>query len=134
MRSLLLVMFGLLVLSSAWWWQQRSMPDCCLEVVEPVVVVEESKAEPLPPVGESAPPVVLDLTVPADVVSDEPLPESSDSRFGAEKWFAPKEKAESSVKFKSKLLMKDDVELQRDMGNYQEAIDGAEMGIEYKTR
>ncbi len=30
--------------------------------------------------------------------------------------------------------MKDGVELQRDMGNYQEAIDGAEMGIEYKTR
>ena len=134
MRSLLLVAFGVLVLSSAWWWQQRSMSDCCLQVVEPVIMIEEPDAEPLPPVTKPAPPVVLDLTVPADVVSGEPLPESGDNRFGSEQWFAPKEKTESSVKFKSKLLMKDGVELQRDMGNYQEAIDGAEMGIEYKTR
>lgn len=134
MRSLLLVAFGVLVLSSAWWWQQRSMSDCCLQVVEPVIMIEEPDAEPLPPVAKPAPPVVLDLTVPADVVSGEPLPENGDNRFGSEQWFAPKEKTESSVTFKSKLLMKDGVELQRDMGNYQEAIDGAEMGIEYKTR
>lgn len=134
MRSLLLVAFGVLVLSSVWWWQQRSMSDCCLQVVEPVIMIEEPDAEPLPPVAKPAPPVVLDLTVPADVVSGEPLPENGDNRFGSEQWFAPKEKTESSVKFKSKLLMKDGVELQRDMGNYQEAIDGAEMGIEYKTR
>ena len=100
MRSLLLVAFGVLVLSSAWWWQQRSMSDCCLQVVEPVIMIEEPDAEPLPPVAKPAPPVVLDLTVPADVVSGEPLPESGDNRFGSEQWFAPKEKTESSVKFK----------------------------------
>ena len=131
MRSVFLVMFGLLVLSLAWWWQQREMPSCCLQPVAPVIVEREPKTAPVAPVEK---PIVLDLSLPSDVVSDDPLPAADEGRFGVEQWFQPKEKTESSIKFKSKLLMKEGVELQPDIGNYQDAIDGAEMGIEYKTR
>lgn len=131
MRSLLLVVFGCAVLAATWWLEQRGRGECCMHEVQPVIVpLVEEKAPSQP---EPSAPVELDLRLPANTVSGEPLPEPEGSRYGVEQWFAPREQAESSVSFKSKLLMKEGVELQRDMGNYQEAIDGAEMGIEYRT-
>ncbi len=79
--------------------------------------------------------VPLDLSLPSDVVADggDPLPKSP-SRYGVEGWFDAKPKGEERLKIKSKIHLKDDVSVESGLNNYDESIEGAEMGFEYKTR
>ncbi|MDF1691583.1 MAG: hypothetical protein P1U47_04370 [Zhongshania sp.] len=79
----------------------------------------------------------LDLRLPQDVVviTAEAWSDDSRGRYGIKDWFSSDEGREASrLKFKSKLLLKENAMKEKTMSSYADRVAGAELGFEYKTR
>ncbi len=66
--------------------------------------------------------------------SDEVFSGESQQENQWDQLFKPEEKAEDRIKFKSKLRVKEGADIDSVRQDYRGAVDGAEFGVEYKTR
>lgn len=91
--------------------------------------VSNDKAESELP---STPPS-LDLSYSEDDIDVRDLSEEEISRYQVEGWFEAQNGGDKKLSVKPKIRLKEDATLEQTMGNYRDSLDGAEMGIEYKT-
>lgn len=76
----------------------------------------------------------LDLTYSADEVDVRDISEDELSRYQVDNWFEEKKGSDKKLSVKPKIRLKEDATLDQTMNNYRDSLDGAEMGVEYKTR
>ncbi|WP_232787515.1 hypothetical protein [Spongiibacter nanhainus] len=81
----------------------------------------------------SSTPPSLDLSYSEDDIDVRDLSEEEVSRYQMEGWFESQNGGDKKLSVKPKIRLKEDATLEQTMGNYRDSLDGAEMGIEYKT-
>lgn len=79
-------------------------------------------------------PPSLDLSYSEDDIDMRDLSEEELSRYQTGEWFESQKNGDKKLSVKPKIRLKDDATLEQTMDNYRDSLDGAEMGIEYKTR
>ena len=81
----------------------------------------------------SSTPPSLDLRYSEDDIDVRDFSEEEVSRHQMEGWFESQNGGDKKLSVKPKIRLKEDATLEQTMGNYRDSLDGAEMGIEYKT-
>lgn len=85
--------------------------------------------------AETAVPVPpLDLSYSGNEVEVRDISEDELSRHQVDDWFEEKKDRDKKLSVKPKIRLKEDATLDQTMNNYRDSLDGAEMGVEYKTR
>lgn len=84
--------------------------------------------------NEASVPPSLDLSYSEDDIDMRDLSEEELSRYQTGEWFESQKNGDKKLSVKPKIRLKDDATLEQTMDNYRDSLDGAEMGIEYKTR